>query len=395
LAESGLLGEECVKQYLEFVGPEFVKNRKHYALAKVLSIAVEACDCKSVSEFLDACRNNGNGLHVVLQKVVNRLREQYTPKTVWFYVWLLSSFLDFHNIDVARARRKLKMPKKATTRVDRIPTLSEVQRLILGSKSPRLRLLIQLLLQTGMRLNEALHLRVSDIDFNAKVIRVSAAFTKRADKRELPLVPELEEAIKKYLEKRQVQSVWLFPSLENPSRPMAKERAQDSFNQLLRRLGLDQRDPSGLGYQIHFHVFRKWHKTMLERAGVNRLVLERWQGRDIGSQGVYFLPTGDDLKRETEKAAEALRIFGKVEEPKPELDLVTEWLVARHSVLALKMVENALLERRASAIILKDKAALAEIDRKLEAVRVRMSELTSKLSEEELAKIDRLADEIS
>jgi hypothetical protein len=77
---------------------------------------------------------------------------------------------------------------------------------------------------------------------------------------------------------------------------------------------LDQRDPSGLGYQIHFHVFRKWHKTMLERAGVNRLVLEKWQGRDIGSQGVYFLPTGDDLKRENEKAAEALKIFGRHED---------------------------------------------------------------------------------
>jgi hypothetical protein len=165
-----------------------------------------------------------------------------------------------------------------------------------------------------MRLNEALHLRVSDIDFNEKVIRVSAAFTKKGDKREVPLIPELEEAIKKYLEKRQVQSVWLFPSLENPSSPMAKERAQDSFNQLLRRLGLDQRDPSGLGYQIHFHVFRKWHKTQLERHGVHRLVLERWQGRDIGSQGVYFLPTGDDLKRENEKAAEALKIFGRHED---------------------------------------------------------------------------------
>ncbi len=362
-------------------------------MAKVLSIAVEACGCKSVSEFLDACRNNGNGLHVVLQKVVNRLREQYTPKTVWFYIWMLSSFLDFHNIEVARARRKLKMPKKATTRVDRIPTLSEVQRLILGSKSPRLRLLIQLLLQTGMRLNEALHLRVSDID--AKVIRVSAAYTKKGDKREVPLIPELEEAIKKYLEKRQVQSVWLFPSLKNPSKPMAKERAQDSFNLLLRRLGLDQRDPSGLGYQIHFHVMRKWHKTVLERAGIHRLVLEKWQGRDIGSQGVYFLPTGDDLRRETEKAASALQIFGKVEEPKPELDSVTEWLVARNSLLALKLVENALLKRRVFAIILKDKAALGEIDRKLEALRVRMSELTSKLSAEELAKIDQLADEIS
>jgi hypothetical protein len=77
---------------------------------------------------------------------------------------------------------------------------------------------------------------------------------------------------------------------------------------------LDQRDPSGLGYQIHFHVFRKWHKTMLERAGVHRLVLEKWQGRDIGSQGVYFLPTGDDLKRENEKAAEALKIFGRHED---------------------------------------------------------------------------------
>jgi hypothetical protein len=281
------------------------------------------------------------------------------------------------------------MPR-GTVRIDRLPTLAEIQRLILASRSPRMRLLIQLLLQTGMRVSEALSLRVADIDFDAKVIRIRGVATKTKAAREVPLIPELEAAIKDYLSRRKVDSIWLFPNLKDPSRPVSRGKVMRSFFNLLQRYHLAPRDPSGRGYQIHFHVFRKWYKTMLERAGVNRLLIERWMGHTIGVQGVYYLPTPEDEERERQKAAEALRIFGKLEQPKPQLPEPIEKTLAKQALLSLWAIEDELLKARMLAFMKRRKDVLARIDQDLEVLRERMSEFTSKLTREELEKLEKV-----
>ena len=160
-----ILEEGCAKEYLSMQRPDFLKRNKHYALAKALWLLLDITGTKSVKEALDYCRANNN-LHRVLSAFINRLQEENkAPKTIKFYLNLLTSFLDFHDIEYRRALRKVKnRPKAVSTRIDRIPTTAELQKLILSTKSPRLKMLIQLLAQTGMRLNEALHLRVEYID---------------------------------------------------------------------------------------------------------------------------------------------------------------------------------------------------------------------------------------
>jgi integrase len=389
MAKTEILEEEPARQYLEFVGPNFTKERRHYPLAFILRTALEDTGCGSLAEFLKFCRKNNDQLHIVFQRIINKLSERRAPKTVSFYMYLLFDFLKFHRIKLEDAKQQLKMPK-GTVRVDRLPTLAEVQRLILASKSPRMRLLIQLLLQTGMRVSEALSLRVADIDFDAKVIRIRGAATKTKAAREVPLIPELEAAIKDYLSRRKVVSIWLFPNLKDPSRPVSRGKVMRSFFNLLQRYRLAPRDPSGRGYQIHFHVFRKWYKTMLERAGVNRLLIEKWMGHTIGVQGVYFLPTPEDEERERQKAAEALRIFGKIEQPKPQLPEPIEKALAKQALLSLWAIEDELLKVWFHAFMKKKKDVLPKIDRDIEVLRERMTEFTSKLTRKELEELERI-----
>jgi len=389
MAKPEILEEGAARQYLEFVGPKFMEDRRHYPLAFILRTALEVAECSSLAEFLEFCRKNNDQLHIVFQRIINKLSERRAPKTVSFYMYLLFDFLKFHNIDLEKAKKRLKMPR-GTVRVDRLPTLAEIQRLILASRSPRMRLLIQLLLQTGMRVNEALSLRVADIDFDAKVIRIRGVATKTKAAREVPLIPELEAAIKDYLNRRKVDSVWLFPNHEDPSRPVSRLKVLESFFTLLQRYQLSPRDPSGRGYQIHFHVFRKWYKTMLERAGVNRLLIEKWMGHEIGVQGVYFLPTPEDEKREREKAAEALRIFGKIEQPKPRLDPIIEKILAQHMILKMKAIEDELLKARSLALMNRRKDVLPRIDQNLEGLRERMTEFASVLTREELEELEKI-----
>jgi hypothetical protein len=161
----------------------------------------------------------------------------------------------------------------------------------------------------------------------------------------------------------------------------------ESFFSLLQRYRLAPRDPSGRGYQIHFHVFRKWYKTMLERAGVNRLLIERWMGHTIGVQGVYYLPTPEDEERERQKAAEALRIFGKLEQPKPQLSEPIEKVLAKQALLSLWAIEDELLKVWYHAFMKKKKDVLPKIDQDIEVLRERMSEFTSKLTPEELMEL--------
>jgi len=384
-----ILEEEPARQYLEFAGPKFMKDRRHYPLAFILRTALGDTGCGSLAEFLEFCRKNNDQLHIVFQRIINKLSERRAPKTVSFYMYLLFDFLKFHRIKLEDAKQQLKMPR-GTVRIDRLPTLAEVQRMILASRSPRMRLLIQLLLQTGMRVSEALSLRVADIDFDAKVIRIRGAATKTKAAREVPLVPELEAAIRDYLDRRKVDSIWLFPNLKDPSRPVSRGKVMRSFFNLLQRYRLAPRDPSGRGYQIHFHVFRKWYKTMLERAGVNRLLIERWMGHTIGVQGVYFLPTPEDEERERQKAAEALRIFGKIEKPKPPLNPVIEKILAQHMILKMKAIEDELLKASLLAFMKRKKDVLAKIDQDLEALRERMSEFTSMFTREELEELEKV-----
>jgi integrase len=390
MAKPEILEEEPARQYLEFVGPKFMEDRRHYPLAFILRNALEVAECSSLAEFLEFCRKNNDQLHIVFQRIINKLSERRAPKTVSFYMYLLFDFLKFHNIDLEKAKKRLKIPR-GTVRIDRLPTLAEIQRLILASKSPRMRLLIQLLLQTGMRVSEALSLRVADIDFDAKVIRIRGVATKTKAAREVPLIPELEAAIKDYLSRRKVNSIWLFPNLKDPSRPVSRGKVMESFFSLLQRYRLSPRDPSGRGYQIHFHVFRKWYKTMLERAGVNRLLIERWMGHTIGVQGVYYLPTPEDEEYERQKAAEALQIFGRTKELKARLNPLIEKAFAKQALLSLWAIEDALLKELMIATMMRKKDVKKEnIERDLMVLRERMSEFMSKLTPEELMELEKV-----
>ena len=189
-------------------------------------------------------------------------------KPFHFLTYLLSDFLRWCDVPVDLARKKVKLPKKATVRSGKIPSIGDLQRLILGTKSPRLRILIQFLAQTGMRPSEAINCRLSYIDFENGWIRIPGIITKNGQGREIPLINELREALQKYIKAEGI-SDYLFPSMKDPYKPVNRHRVYERWYALLKRLGLDERD--SIGFRLHPHTLRKWFKTRLEQFGVNRL----------------------------------------------------------------------------------------------------------------------------
>lgn len=303
--------EDCVRSYLE-VYPEIVKRRQHYSLLKVLDHLREALGVSSYKEILEA---GVKQITLGLQKyIAKRVEEGRSAKSIRFEIYLARSFFSFHDIEIPS--RKLKIPRKAgISRIDKIPSLAEIQRLVMGTRSQRLRLAIMIMALCGLRLSECLNLRREWIDLERGFITIPPEAVKTSRGREIPIPSELREELKRYLEDYPYERGYIFCVEGNPEKHIPTNRFYEQYVQLLRRLGLDKRTPNGSAYQLHPHVFRKWYRTMLESAGVNKLLIDLWMGHNSGVEKSYYLPTPEIIRKEFEKADKALQIFGSTYTP--------------------------------------------------------------------------------
>ena len=290
-----------------------VRRRWHYPLIKVLEFMRNELGLQSVADLLKC---DAKQLALALQAWVAKRAGEASIKTIRFEVYLARSFFAFHDVEVPL--RRIKIPKKAgRTRIDRLPSISDLQRLISGAKSPRLRLILMMLCLTGMRLNECLSIRREHIDLERGFIIIPPENTKMGRGREIPIPSELREELKRYLEKHYpYERGYLFCVKNNPEKRIHISRFYEKYVMLLKRLGLDERTPDGSAYRLHPHVYRKWYRTQLEAAGVNKLLIDMWVGHNSNSvEKLYYLPTPEIVKQEFEKADRVLRIFGRPTEP--------------------------------------------------------------------------------
>jgi len=298
--------EDCIRSYLE-IYPGVVKRRQHYTLLKVLDFLKEDLGVKSYGELLKA---DVKRITLGLQRyIAKRVGEGRSVKSIRFEIYLARNFFSFHDIEIPS--KKLKIPRKAgRSRIDRIPSLAEIQKLVMGTKSKRLRLAIMIMALCGLRLNECLSLRREWIDLERGFIIIPPEVTKSGRGREVPIPSELKEELKRYLENYPYERGYIFCVEGNPEKRIPTNRFYEQYVSLLKRLGLDKKTPDGSAYQLHPHVFRKWYRTTLESAGVNKLLIDLWMGHNSGIEKVYYLPTPEIIKAEFEKADKALRIFG-------------------------------------------------------------------------------------
>jgi integrase len=269
----------------------------------------------AVNSIDDLLKMDTKTLIMSLQKWINKRAQETSIKTIKFEVYLARSFFSFHDIELPP--RKVKLPRKAyKSRIDRIPSIAEIQKLIMGSRSPRMRLAIMMMALTGMRLSECLNVRREHVDLDRGVIVIPAENTKMGRYREVPIPSELRQELQRYFsEYFKYERGYVFSVEGNPEKRIITARFYEDYVRLLKRLGLDQRTPDGSAYLLHPHVFRKWYRTMLESAGVNKLLIDLWMGHNSGVEKLYYLPTPEMIKQELEKADRVLRIFGQVAPP--------------------------------------------------------------------------------
>jgi site-specific recombinase XerD len=153
----------------------------------------------------------------------------------------------------------------------------ETKRLLECARPLKPRVLLTTIYATGLRLEEATHLKVQDIDSVRMLLRV--AHGKGAKERLVPLSPRLLEELRAYWKLVRPEH-WLFPG-GDPEKPLSDTTVQKSCKRAAREAGLTKR--------VSPHVLRHSHATALLESGVDLLTISRLLGHRSFSTTLIYL----------------------------------------------------------------------------------------------------------
>jgi integrase len=138
---------------------------------------------------------------------------------------------------------------------DRFLSEDEIEDLLRECRTPYLRMIVMIALETGLRRDGCLKLQWRDIDtVNGWIHK---AHTKGDKTVHIPLTPTLEAELQAYRARCVVMSRWVIPSLDDPNRPM-RDDAGFGFNAACGRAGLRQNARDGKQHtdNFRFHDLR-------------------------------------------------------------------------------------------------------------------------------------------
>jgi integrase len=171
---------------------------------------------------------------------------------------------------------RIPFPKRQPSSLPKVLTVAELTAFFAALRKPKYRALFMTCYAAGLRLGEACHLRVEDIDSQRMVLRVRAG--KGGKERLTVLSPRLLEVLRAYWRLAKPRS-WLFPGA-TPSRSVALDTARSVFHRARTQAGLP------LGYSPH--SLRHSFATHLLDAGTDLVLIQSLLGhRSIETTSHY------------------------------------------------------------------------------------------------------------
>jgi len=185
--------------------------------------------------------------------------------------------------------------QRAPQRVPVTLTPDEVGRLLAAVPGLRERVAMEIAYAAGLRLNEVLHLKLTDIDSQKMLIRVEQG--KGKVDRNVMLAASLLESLRAYWKESKPRG-WLFPG-HPPKRPMHATLIQRAF--------IVAKQAARISKPVSFHSLRHSFATQLLESGVNVRTIQALLGhRSLGTTQRYIHVAGDYL-RQTRSPLDALR----------------------------------------------------------------------------------------
>ncbi len=189
-----------------------------------------------------------------------------------------NAFRFLYHVTLGHPRTDFHVPlPKQPQKLPEILSREEVWRLLTAPSHPRHRLLLTTIYAAGLRVSEAIALRVSDIDADRMTIRIEQG--KGAKDRYVPLAARLLQDLRAYW-KSAPPGRWLFANRQG-TRPIDITVAQKIYTMAKRRAGIQK--------QGGIHALRHAFATHLLEAGVDLHTVQRLLGhRQISTTMRYF-----------------------------------------------------------------------------------------------------------
>lgn len=186
------------------------------------------------------------------------------------------------------AKARAQMSHQVSRRLPYYLTPDEVHQLINATAIIRDRLLLSVLWETGMRISEAISLRLADIGRDG--IRVLG---KGKVERVVYIQDNLLTAILFHTQELAIErNGFLFPSRRGGH--ITKQRADQIIKTAARRAGLQR--------TVHAHLFRHGYAiNFLNCSGRLDALQEQLGHRDINTTRIYLRLSDEDVKREVQK----------------------------------------------------------------------------------------------
>ena len=180
--------------------------------------------------------------------------------------------------------QKLRVPKQL--KLPTVLTIAEVDQLIAAIRKPALKCFFWTVYSLGLRLQEALHLQVSDIDAGRMLVHVRRG--KGHKDRFVPLPATTLQMLRTHwLTHRHPQ--WLFPAegrnhrqAATAPRPMATHTPQDCMTKVVDQLGWGTRG-------VSTHTLRHCYATHLLEDGINLRQIQKYLGHSTLMSTTIYL----------------------------------------------------------------------------------------------------------
>ena len=187
-----------------------------------------------------------------------------SDSTIHIYYESMKCFYNMHG-------QKGIVPKisfvKRRRRIPEVLSEIEILRILDHCRDIRTKTMLAILYSSGLRLSEALNLRLSDIDFIRKTIFVRDS--KNGKDRYTLLSGYAEEMLSMYLKSR-TPSMFLFYSPRDPGRKLSCDCIQKRFKHLA--------SMAGIAKNVHIHMLRHSFATHLLENGTDLFTIMRLLG---------------------------------------------------------------------------------------------------------------------
>lgn len=182
-------------------------------------------------------------------------------------------------------RRSFSVPyQKREQKMREVLTQEEMQKLITAPSNPKHQLLISLLYATGVRVDEIIHIKVADLDFQRKLLLVRQGKGKKD--RYTILSTTVIEQIQYHLKERTLFSPYLFAT---PTGHITDRTVQAVLKQA--------RKIAKIAKKVTPHILRHTFATHLMEAGIKTEYIQQLLGhKDIRTTRIYEAITTKHLE---------------------------------------------------------------------------------------------------